>query len=162
MVDHPFVVQQAAIGLLEWIAAKFEDFGNAQLSERLAPDGNAARRALLVEDNLPVLHANGQQIAIIAPVQEAFALDLIVDVVDAIPLVRAGSIKAYAVSSDARLDIAPDIPTFRELGLPTLSLSDSFSFPDRKDIRLLYPRLDTAARTRRQRALQRCAKRLRA
>jgi tripartite-type tricarboxylate transporter receptor subunit TctC len=50
-------------------------------------------------------------------------IDLILDVPDALPLVRTESIKAYAVSSDARLEIAPDIPTFRELGLPALSWS---------------------------------------
>jgi tripartite-type tricarboxylate transporter receptor subunit TctC len=36
--------------------------------------------------------------------------------------VRAGSIKTYAVISDTRLALAPDIPTFGEMGLP-LSLS---------------------------------------
>jgi tripartite-type tricarboxylate transporter receptor subunit TctC len=40
-----------------------------------------------------------------------------------LPLVRAGSIKAYAVTSDRRLEIAPDIPTFAEMGLPTMSRS---------------------------------------
>jgi tripartite-type tricarboxylate transporter receptor subunit TctC len=42
---------------------------------------------------------------------------------DQLPLARAGSIKAYAVTSDARLAIAPDIPTFAELGLPAFSFS---------------------------------------
>jgi len=37
--------------------------------------------------------------------------------------VRAGSIKAYAATSDTRLAMAPDIPTFGEMGLPALSLS---------------------------------------
>ena len=41
-----------------------------------------------------------------------------------LPLVRAGSIKAYAVTSDTRLALAPDIPTFAELGLPSLSFSN--------------------------------------
>jgi tripartite-type tricarboxylate transporter receptor subunit TctC len=40
-----------------------------------------------------------------------------------LPLVRAGSIKAYAVTSDTRLAVAPDIPTFAEMGLPALSWS---------------------------------------
>ena len=40
-----------------------------------------------------------------------------------LPLVRAGTIKAYAVTSDTRLAAAPDIPTFAEMGLPTLSFS---------------------------------------
>jgi tripartite-type tricarboxylate transporter receptor subunit TctC len=34
-------------------------------------------------------------------------------------LVKAGSIKAYAVGSEARLALAPDIPTFAEMGLPS-------------------------------------------
>jgi tripartite-type tricarboxylate transporter receptor subunit TctC len=38
-------------------------------------------------------------------------------------LMRTGSIKAYAVTSDTRLALAPDIPTFGEMGLPTLSYS---------------------------------------
>jgi tripartite-type tricarboxylate transporter receptor subunit TctC len=40
-----------------------------------------------------------------------------------LPLVRAGSIKAYAVTSDTRSVLAPDIPTFAEMGLPGLSFS---------------------------------------
>jgi tripartite-type tricarboxylate transporter receptor subunit TctC len=40
-----------------------------------------------------------------------------------LPLVRAGSIKAYAVTSDTRLAVAPDLPTYHELGLPRLSQS---------------------------------------
>jgi tripartite-type tricarboxylate transporter receptor subunit TctC len=39
-------------------------------------------------------------------------------------LVRAGSIKAYAVTSDVRVALAPGIPTFAEIGLPALALSD--------------------------------------
>jgi tripartite-type tricarboxylate transporter receptor subunit TctC len=45
------------------------------------------------------------------------------DAVFQLPLVRAGNIKALAVTSDTRLALAPDIPTFRELGLPTVSFS---------------------------------------
>ena len=36
----------------------------------------------------------------------------------------AGSIWAYAVTSDVRLASAPDIPTFAEMGLPALSFSE--------------------------------------
>jgi tripartite-type tricarboxylate transporter receptor subunit TctC len=42
---------------------------------------------------------------------------------DQLPLVRAGSIKAYAVTSDTHSAVAPDIPTFGEMGLPALSFS---------------------------------------
>ena len=43
-----------------------------------------------------------------------------------VPLAQAGSIKAYALTSDTRWVGAPDIPTFAEMGLPTLSYSDWF------------------------------------
>ena len=45
-------------------------------------------------------------------------IDLLVTNLDALPLVRAGSIKAYAVATDTRSALAPDIPTFGEMGLP--------------------------------------------
>jgi tripartite-type tricarboxylate transporter receptor subunit TctC len=51
-------------------------------------------------------------------------IDLLFAAPDKLPLVRAGNIKAYAVTSDARLTLAPDIPTFGEMGLPTISFSD--------------------------------------
>jgi tripartite-type tricarboxylate transporter receptor subunit TctC len=50
-------------------------------------------------------------------------IDLLFDTPDQLPLMRAGSIKAYAVTSDTRLELAPDIPTLGEMGLPALSWS---------------------------------------
>jgi len=41
-------------------------------------------------------------------------------------LMRLGIINAYAVAGDTRLAQAPNIPTFRELGLPTLSFPGWF------------------------------------
>ena len=38
-------------------------------------------------------------------------------------LMRARNMKAYAVTSDARLAQAPDIPTFSEMGLPSVFYS---------------------------------------
>jgi tripartite-type tricarboxylate transporter receptor subunit TctC len=38
-----------------------------------------------------------------------------------LPFVRDGSIKAYAVTSDMRSPLAPELPTFREVGLPAIS-----------------------------------------
>src|SRR6516164_8272141 len=43
---------------------------------------------------------------------------------DQLPLMRAGSIKGYAVTSDKRMAVASDIPTFAEMGLLTLSFSN--------------------------------------
>jgi tripartite-type tricarboxylate transporter receptor subunit TctC len=51
-------------------------------------------------------------------------IDLYLSNLSYLPLVRAGSIKAYAVTGDRRLEFAPDIPTFAEMGLPTMSRSD--------------------------------------
>jgi tripartite-type tricarboxylate transporter receptor subunit TctC len=48
-------------------------------------------------------------------------IDLLLDSPLQLPLVRAGSIKAYAVTSNMRLALAPDIPTGGEMGLPALS-----------------------------------------
>jgi tripartite-type tricarboxylate transporter receptor subunit TctC len=50
-------------------------------------------------------------------------IDLFFDTTIPLPLVRAGSIKAYAVTSDMRLASAPEIPTFAEMGLPALTFS---------------------------------------
>jgi len=56
-------------------------------------------------------------------------IDLSFGAPDQLALVRAGSLKAYAVTSETRLAVAPDIPTFREVGLPALSFSNWQSAP---------------------------------
>jgi tripartite-type tricarboxylate transporter receptor subunit TctC len=48
-------------------------------------------------------------------------IDLLFSTPDPLPLVQAGNIKAFAVTSLTRLALAPDIPTFAETGLPALS-----------------------------------------
>jgi len=50
-------------------------------------------------------------------------IDLLFGAPDQLPLMRAGSLKAYAVTNATRLTVAPDIPTFGEMGLPALSFS---------------------------------------
>ena len=50
-------------------------------------------------------------------------IELLFSTPDALPLVRAGSIKAYAVANDTRMVLAPDVPTFAEMGFPALSFS---------------------------------------
>jgi len=77
----------------------------------------------------------GAQITIVPYRGEALIMqDLVagqIDLAFATPiplaLVRAGSIKAYAVASEARLAIAPEIPTFRERGLPALSFANWYA-----------------------------------
>jgi tripartite-type tricarboxylate transporter receptor subunit TctC len=65
---------------------------------------------------------------------------------DQLPQMRAGRVKAFAVTSDRRLASAPDIPTFAERGLPAVSYSawDGLFAPKRtpKDI---IGRLNAAA-----------------
>ena len=50
-------------------------------------------------------------------------IDFFFDTPLQLPFLREGNIKAYAVTSDARLAQAPDIPTFSEMGLPSVSYS---------------------------------------
>ena len=47
-------------------------------------------------------------------------IDLFFGTQDFLSLVRGGSIKAYAVGRDTRSPLAPEIPTFAEMGLPGL------------------------------------------
>jgi tripartite-type tricarboxylate transporter receptor subunit TctC len=51
-------------------------------------------------------------------------IDFYFDAPQQLPLMRAGSITAYALTSESRLALAPDIPTFAEMGLPALSYTD--------------------------------------
>jgi tripartite-type tricarboxylate transporter receptor subunit TctC len=61
-------------------------------------------------------------------------------------LVRAGNIKAYAVTNDTRLALAPDIPTFGEMGLPTVSWSEWLGlFAPRRTPTDIIGRLNAAA-----------------
>jgi tripartite-type tricarboxylate transporter receptor subunit TctC len=73
-------------------------------------------------------------------------IDLLIGSPNQLPLMRAGSIKAYAVTSDTRLPRAPDIPTFAEMGLPALSWSGWYGlFAPRGTPRDIIDRLNAAA-----------------
>jgi tripartite-type tricarboxylate transporter receptor subunit TctC len=51
-------------------------------------------------------------------------IDLMIDLTsNSLPQVRAGTIKAYAVTSNSRLSVAPEIPTVDEAGLPGFYIS---------------------------------------
>jgi tripartite-type tricarboxylate transporter receptor subunit TctC len=50
-------------------------------------------------------------------------IDLLFYSLDSLPLARSGNIKAYAVTSDTRSVLAPEIPTMAEVGLPAVSYS---------------------------------------
>jgi hypothetical protein len=59
-------------------------------------------------------------------------IDLLLANPDQLPVMRAGSIKAFAVTSEARLPLAPGVPSFSEMGLPALSWSGRFGLFARK------------------------------
>jgi tripartite-type tricarboxylate transporter receptor subunit TctC len=84
-----------------------------------------------------------------APTMEdliAGQIDLSFNTPDQLSLMRAGSIKAYAATGDTRMPLAPDIPTFRELGLPLLSFLDWFGlFAPRGTSRDVIDKLNAAA-----------------
>jgi len=54
----------------------------------------------------------------------AGSIDFMIDLAaSSLPQVRAGTVKAYAVTAGTRLASAPDIPTVAELGLPRLEMT---------------------------------------
>ena len=73
-------------------------------------------------------------------------IDLSFSPPDQLPLMRTGSIKAYAVTGDMRLAVAPDIPTFREFGLPSISFTNWVGlFAPRGTSRDVIAKLNAAA-----------------
>ncbi|HMF22822.1 MAG TPA: tripartite tricarboxylate transporter substrate-binding protein, partial [Pseudolabrys sp.] len=52
---------------------------------------------------------------------------MIIQAAVALPQVRAGAIKAYAVTASSRFPAAPDIPTVDEAGLPRIHISGWFA-----------------------------------
>jgi tripartite-type tricarboxylate transporter receptor subunit TctC len=55
-------------------------------------------------------------------------IDIVFDTPAQLPLAQAGRIKAYVVGSNRRLTQAPDVPTFAEMALPTLTYSSWAGF----------------------------------
>jgi tripartite-type tricarboxylate transporter receptor subunit TctC len=84
-----------------------------------------------------------------APAEQDLAaghIDMLFDSLVPLPLVQAGRIKAYAVTSDTRLVGASDIPTFAEMGLQAVSYSGWFSlFAPRGTPKDIISRLNAAA-----------------
>jgi tripartite-type tricarboxylate transporter receptor subunit TctC len=73
-------------------------------------------------------------------------IDLLFDGLLQLPLVRGGSIKAHAVTSDKRWAQAPDLPTFAETGLPALSYSSWYGlFAPKGTPKDIIGRLNAAA-----------------
>jgi tripartite-type tricarboxylate transporter receptor subunit TctC len=63
-----------------------------------------------------------------------------------LPLLRAASERAYATTGEARSALAPDIPTFAEMGLPALSFSSWFAlFAPRATPKDIVGKLNAAA-----------------
>jgi tripartite-type tricarboxylate transporter receptor subunit TctC len=82
----------------------------------------------------------------VQPCRAAGQIDLLFGDLGQLPLVRAGSIKAYAVTSDTRLALAPDIPSFAEMGLPAVSYSGWFGlFAPKGTLKEIIGKLNAAA-----------------
>jgi tripartite-type tricarboxylate transporter receptor subunit TctC len=65
----------------------------------------------------------------VAPLMQdllAGEIDLYFCTPDQLPLARASGIKAYAVTSETRSSLAPEVPTFAKFGLPKISFSAWF------------------------------------
>jgi len=61
-----------------------------------------------------------------SPINDLMAgsIDFMVDLAaSSLPQVRAGTVKAFAVTTGSRLTLAPDIPTVTEIGLPRLQMT---------------------------------------
>src|SRR5439155_8788927 len=65
----PWIINAFVVGTLERVAPQVEDLGDAECHERLLPDIEAMR-ALLREHELPVVVAQGNYAAVVAPVEE--------------------------------------------------------------------------------------------
>jgi tripartite-type tricarboxylate transporter receptor subunit TctC len=73
-------------------------------------------------------------------------IDLVLESAIQLPFTRAGNIKAYAVTSDARLVQAPNTPTFSEMGLPSFSNSGWVAMFAPKNVSLaIMSKLNAAA-----------------
>jgi tripartite-type tricarboxylate transporter receptor subunit TctC len=123
---------------------------------RANPNRASAGRATLPYHLIAALFQKetGTQFAIIpyrggAPASQdlvAGQIDLLISPSDKLPMVRAGSIKAIAVTSDTRMAVALDIPTFAEMGLPALTYSDWTSlFAPKETPRDIVQKLNAAA-----------------
>jgi tripartite-type tricarboxylate transporter receptor subunit TctC len=63
-----------------------------------------------------------------------------------LPLVRAGNEKAYAIADEMRSALAPDIPTFAEMGLPALTYTNWYGlFAPRNTPKDIIGKLSAAA-----------------
>jgi len=85
----------------------------------------------------------------IAPAMQdlvAGRIDLSLGTPTELPLMKSGSIKAFAVTSERRLSLAPDIPTFAEMGLPALSFSGWYGlFAPKSTPRDIIDKINAAA-----------------
>ena len=68
-VCHPLIVEDQLVAALERIGAEFEQFRHAQIGEVVLPNADALM-VLLFKNDLPVVNSNGNQLAVVVPVEE--------------------------------------------------------------------------------------------
>ena len=86
------------------VRPQVEEFRDTQLGERLGPDLQGARRALLLEHELPVFVAQGDEIAVVVEVDELLARAA---------LLLAGQVRKLVVAVEMDLEAScfrPDGP----------------------------------------------------
>jgi hypothetical protein len=72
-MKHVIVGVRGNVRALVRIRPQIEELWNAQLGERLGPDAQRAIGVLLLEYDLPVLVAHGDEIAVVVEVHELLA-----------------------------------------------------------------------------------------
>ena len=130
-------------GLIAWL--------EGQPRQGLAgdPDRGLARRRHPVPEGTPARALRSCPIAAARPAMQdlvAGQIDMmIIQAAVALPQVRGGAIKAYAVTAKSRFAAAPDVPTVDEAGLPGLHISGWFAlFAPKGTPRPVIDRLNAA------------------
>jgi len=120
VVSNPRVPATDLKGLIAWLRAHQASAGNGGIGS--STHLSAVMFQQLIGVHFAIVPYRGAAPAL----QDVMAgqIDLMVDVAsNSLPFVRAGKVRAYAVTAPARLASAPDIPTMDEAGLPGFHIS---------------------------------------
>jgi tripartite-type tricarboxylate transporter receptor subunit TctC len=109
--------------------AEFIDYARAntdQINMAHAGVGSVSHVTCLLLNSFLSINPTGVPFSGTGPAMKALEsgkVDYMCDqIVNAVPPIAAGTVKAYAVASRARSPVLPDVPTTREAGLPALKI----------------------------------------